>query len=1281
MPKRARKPRELPATATIPSAGFSRDDRIALEPPKAPADRYLQAPARRRAVPGYNGAASGHNNLELYAGRTQAAQMPLWGMLGDEDHIMPGDDWGTWRPLYVNRVQHPTRRRLLTRQEREQLYIKRIDADIQAKYYAKHHHHHQHKEHHHHQHGGHGSLSAVSAKKSSTASKHHLISREEFDVLMHPDRSQGAGTAPSSFQSSRPHSSATNATDTDFATMKIVGSEAGSRPPTTNSMLHGKRPGTSNTSRTTFTQDKEDDGSKADVQELDFGRRSYNEVEGFREIRPSRHIRLPAVRDDQVQLSLVACHNNGDLSVDFDSGKVQGAFWHHALPRRLGNTMKEEKHLKEAEVDVGQEEPEDCRQGYVADLPDHYPRRRMKTYRLMVPRVVTNKHPSANHLPDSVNAVYRDEDIRRARAEAEAEEEWNSRELSAEDLHSMSLELELKEEKAEEQKLMLSQILLANAATAEIHKAEALQSKIDAEQEELAKKALGIAFEESSKDAEAKFQAEIDAAKDAAALENMKGVLVQSDKLRKAKKLQQQAAKAEALSRTSDALGSLYAKSHEHSIDNLEEEAMQMLQEATLHQQLATKHSKGRWMQAKEHLTRAQTVHQAIVNSIPMCFTGGASKERLLGMLDDRDAVKRDEKQQRDQLRKAQVHRENTLANLRVTLEEQARKEDGEGSVVTEEDVTTHRKALHSQRNLDAAEKRFKTWEEKIVKIKDQIADCVVLWVQRRLRIRKAIRDHSLVVEEKRLQLCNVSATWLQSLWKGHLMREAANRKMDRVLNSDDDHAAWKIQTWVRKLWKQQESERLRKEADAIILEASVIKLQSVFRARRSRVKAKKVSEDKLNFVRDHLARRIQRRFRYRKAQRRVADLRKNHDQLLEHGAVTLVQSVWRRKIARRNMARTRQKLEGRKGELLHNFALRLGFLMRLRIRAQKRPICLRLIGTSTLPAPTHKHAQLSVIVSIRCDMGLGKQVGVTRSAAHNYQRDNEGEAKDISFDQDFMLAPGDHTAERAAVIFTLVCDRGEGHTLSFLGQATFPLTSRNYAGGGFRGLADDDEKDAKALELHGYNYEVLVDNKEGFGGGNGKLKPLKLRHAEHFEEHLNERLTAMAAEAAESGAESGAQVGIRQVPCVSVRYRPQSLSGTKSGFVSRSVKTNIPFRRVWRPFYCSLSDGKLHFFDDKQQAEPKDVVVLRGASPEVDPVKFTITFTPKGYKESVIILIESKNDQDLRTWAHRITNAAGGWSQDASMGSGMRRQKVDRTNKDKKLAFEQAKSGTLDEL
>ena len=139
MPKRARKPRELPATATIPSAGFSRDDRIALEPPKAPADRYLQAPARRRAVPGYNGAASGHNNLELYAGRTQAAQMPLWGMLGDEDHIMPGDDWGTWRPLYVNRVQHPTRRRLLTRQEREQLYIKRIDADIQAKYYAKHH--------------------------------------------------------------------------------------------------------------------------------------------------------------------------------------------------------------------------------------------------------------------------------------------------------------------------------------------------------------------------------------------------------------------------------------------------------------------------------------------------------------------------------------------------------------------------------------------------------------------------------------------------------------------------------------------------------------------------------------------------------------------------------------------------------------------------------------------------------------------------------------------------------------------------------------------------------------------------------------------------------------------------------------------------------------------------------------------------------------------------------------------------------------------------------------
>ena len=1206
--------------------------------------------------------------------------MPLWGLLDSQDHIMPGDDWQDWRPLYVGRVQHPTRRRLLTRKEREAAYTRRIDDDIQAKYYAVHHHHHTHhnRKHNHGSHGSHGSSSASSGQSSSAKHHHKLISREEFDLLMHPDGRGSAGTAASGVFNSRPNTSATNATDTDFVAVGIAGSEAGSRPPTTNSMQHGRRPGTSNTNTTTFSQEKTgdaDESGKSGIEQLDFGRRSYNEAEGFREIRPGRHKQLPAVRDEQVKLSLVACHENGELLVDHDSGKVAGAFWSHALPRRLGLTLTEGKALAEAEIDVGQEFPEECRPGYVADVPDHYPKRGMKTYRIMVPKVITNKHPNPKHLPDSVKAVYRDEDLRRARDEAEAEEEWSNRELSLDDLSAMSQELELKEEKEQETKLMLSQILLANAASQEIAKAEALQSKIDDEQHELALQTLGIAFEESTEQAEANFQARIDAEKRDAAMESMKGLMVQSDKLKRAHELQAQAQKAEALARTSNALGSLYAKSHEHAIDNLEDEALKMLQEATLYQQLATKNNKGRWMQAKEKLERSQKVHKAMITSIPMCFTGGASKDRLLGLLDERDLINNDEKQQRDQLKKAKMHRQSSIENVRHLLEEKAVMEDGEGSVVSQEEVLNHKQSVRSKKHLEAAEKRFKGWEEKIVKVKDQIADCVVLWVQRTHRIKKTIQNHSKKVEQKQVYLENVSAAWLQSIWKGHLMREAANKKMDRVLNSDDEHAAWTIQTWVRKLWKQGESKRLRAEAEALVLEASAIKLQTVYRARRSRKRAALIAADKYHFIKESIAKRIQRRYRHRKAQRRVAVLRKNQQQLLEHGAVTLVQSVWRRKSARRAMAKTRSKLEGRKGELLHNFALRLGFLMRLRIRAQKRPICLKLIGASNLLPPTHKHAKVSTILSIRQDGGFGEQVGVTRSEQRDYRLKEDGEAEDPAFHQDFMLAPGDHTTEQAIVVLTLVADRGEGHTLSFLGQASYPLTSRNYRGSGFRGLADDDEKDTKLLELHGYDYEVLVDNKEGFRGGNGKMKPLKLRHAEHFDQHLNERLeaAAAAATAADSdGAEQAPMPGSK-LPRVAVRYRPQSLSGSKCGFVSRSVKTNIPFRRVWRPFYCTLAAGRLFFFEDKQHAEPKDIVVLKGASPEVDTAKYTITFTPKGSKESVILLIESKNEIDLRTWVHRITTAAGGWSQDSSMGSGMSRQKISKMQNEKDRARQQS--------
>ena len=245
------------------------------------------------------------------------------------------------------------------------------------------------------------------------------------------------------------------------------------------------------------------------------------------------------------------------------------------------------------------------------------------------------------------------------------------------------------------------------------------------------------------------------------------------------------------------------------------------------------------------------------------------------------------------------------------------------------------------------------------------------------------------------------------------------------------------------------------------------------------------------------------------------------------------------------------------------------------------------------------------------------------------------------------MLAPGGHNADNAIVIFTLVSDRGSGHALSFLGQASMPLTTRHYGGSSFRALADNDVQDAKNLQLHGYRYEVLVDNQVGFEGGNGKLKPLKMRHTEHFEQHLKERLAA----AGDTSSMKG--------PSICVRYRPQSLSTTKAGFVSRHIRTGLLRRAVWRPFYCALTGGKLFLFEEKQQALPKDVIVLRGAIPEVNRDNFTITFTPKGQKEKVVLMIESKDVLDLRTWAHRITNASGGWSQDSGMGSGMSRKKV----------------------
>ena len=73
------------------------------------------------------------------------------------------------------------------------------------------------------------------------------------------------------------------------------------------------------------------------------------QVEGFREVGLHGHT-IAGGRDDRVQLA-GACHNNGDLSVD-DSGEVKSLL--APCASAATKSKEEEKHLKEAEVDVGQ---------------------------------------------------------------------------------------------------------------------------------------------------------------------------------------------------------------------------------------------------------------------------------------------------------------------------------------------------------------------------------------------------------------------------------------------------------------------------------------------------------------------------------------------------------------------------------------------------------------------------------------------------------------------------------------------------------------------------------------------------------------------------------------------------------------------------------------------------------------------------------------------------------------------------------------------------------------
>ena len=60
---------------------------------------------------------------------------------------------------------------------------------------------------------------------------------------------------------------------------------------------------------------------------------------------------------------------------------------------------------------------------------------------------------------------------------------------------------------------------------------------------------------------------------------------------------------------------------------------------------------------------------------------------RLLELLDERDLINNDEKQQRDQLKKARMHRQSSMENVRQLLEEKAVKEDGEGYDILPADV------------------------------------------------------------------------------------------------------------------------------------------------------------------------------------------------------------------------------------------------------------------------------------------------------------------------------------------------------------------------------------------------------------------------------------------------------------------------------------------------------------------------------------------------------------------------------------------------------------------